>query len=140
MDNLINLTPLFEAVIKLLFALLVIKVLPLIREKLDDEQEARLANYVQIAVYAAEKMYGAGNGAQKMEYAQFLIRKRFGVELEMNTLVAMINAEIKKMELQEAEITVEPEIVLEQGVVDPGCGPDPTGDLGTPGEPGTPEA
>lgn len=121
MDNLINLTPLFEAVIKLIFALVAIKILPLLREKLDDAQEARLANIVHIAVYAAEKLYGSGHGEQKLSYAEFLIRDKFGIKIDMNTLVAMINAEIKQMELlemPETEIDTAPEVGAEDDPID----------------------
>lgn len=137
MDNLINLTPLFEAVIAVLFAVLVTKVLPLVQARLDDDQEARLATAVHIAVYAAEKIYGAGNGATKLAYAEKMLREQFGFDVQFDKLLAMINAEIRQMELKEfPEIAAEPEIAPEQGVVDYGL----VGEQGEPGEPGMPEA
>jgi len=55
---------------------------------------------VQIAVYAAEKLYGAGNGDQKLAYAEEILCKH-GIRLDTATLKAMIDAQIKEMENME---------------------------------------
>ena len=43
------------------------------RSKLTNEQLAKAKSWVQIAVYAAEKLYGAGNGDQKLAYAKAIL-------------------------------------------------------------------
>ena len=55
---------------------------------------------VYSAVYAAEKLYGAGNGDQKLAYAEEILRKH-GIRLDTATLKAMIDAQIKEMENME---------------------------------------
>ena len=72
----INLTPIFQAVIGLLAALITYKVIPWIREKTTNEQRARLDAAIKTAVFAAEQMYGAGRGADKMDYALRWLREQ----------------------------------------------------------------
>lgn len=110
--NTIDLTLLFEAVIMLVFSILTIHIIPALKARLDDDQEARLATAVHIVVYAAEKIYGAGNGATKLAYAEKMLREQFGFIVDFDKLLAMINAEIRQMELLEMP---EPEIEVGEG-------------------------
>lgn len=104
MNAAIDLTPLFEAMIALLFAVFTAKVLPLIQARLDDDEEARLKTAVHIAVYAAEKLYGAGRGEEKLAYAEMYIKEHCGLEIDTGRLIGMINAEIKELELAEPAV------------------------------------
>ena len=61
--------------------------------------------WVEIAVLGAEKLYGAGRGDEKLEYAEAFLAQH-GIKLDTAELMALVNAEIKKME--QAEIVVEP--------------------------------
>ena len=73
---------------------------PWLRSKLTNEQLSKAKSWVQIAVFAAEKLYGAGNGDQKLVYAEGILRKH-GIRLDTATLKAMIDAQIKEMENME---------------------------------------
>ena len=67
----INLTPIFEAVIGLLAALITYRVVPWIKAKTTNEQRAYIRALVKAGVYAAEQIYKTeGMGAKKMEYVK----------------------------------------------------------------------
>ena len=72
----INLTPILLAIIDLLAALITYKLIPLIKAKTDEKQMGILEAAVQTAVFAAEQMYGAGNGAEKLDYAVAWLHER----------------------------------------------------------------
>lgn len=100
MENLINITPLVEAVIALAAALVTAYLIPWLRAKYNGEQLARVRIWVEIAVSAAEKLYGAGHGAEKFQHAEQILRAK-GIRLDTAELMAMIDAQIKKMEQQD---------------------------------------
>lgn len=97
--NEINLTPLVEAVIALLAALVSMYLIPWLNAKFGAEQLAKARVWVEIGVYAAEKAYGAGNGDSKLKYVEELLKQK-GVRLDTAALKAMVDSEIKKMEQQ----------------------------------------
>jgi len=105
-------TPLVEALIGLAVTAITVFLIPWLRERYGNESLAKARSWVQVAVLAAEKLYGAGNGDQKLEYAEaFLAQHK--IKLDTAELIALVNAEIKKME--QAEIAVEGEL-LEQHI------------------------
>lgn len=65
----IDLTPVFQAVIALLAALITTKLIPWIKKKTTEQQLNNLKAAAMIAVYAAEQIYGAGQGEEKLRYA-----------------------------------------------------------------------
>ena len=65
----IDLTPIFQAVIALLAALVTYKLIPYIKAHTNGQQQQNLYAAARIAVYAAEQLYGAGQGDEKLEYA-----------------------------------------------------------------------
>lgn len=104
----IDLTPIMEALIGLAVTAITAFLIPWLRERFGNEKLAKAQGWVQIAVLAAEKLYGAGNGDQKLEYAEaFLAQHK--IKLDTSELIAMVNAEIKKME--QAEIIVDGELL-----------------------------
>ena len=64
----IDLTPIFEAILALLAALVTYKLIPWIKTRTTAEQQALLSATVKTLVYAAEQLYGAGKGAEKLDY------------------------------------------------------------------------
>lgn len=72
----INLTPILLAIIDLLAALITYKLIPLIKAKTNEKQMALIEAAVQTAVFAAEQMYGAGKGAEKLDYAVAWLHER----------------------------------------------------------------
>ena len=100
----LDFTPLAEALITLAAMAITVFLIPWLRERYGNETLEKARGWVQIAVYAAEKLYGAGNGAAKLAYAEQVLAQH-NIKLDTATLTAMIDAEIKKMEQQTIDIT-----------------------------------
>lgn len=66
----INLTPIFQALIGLLAAIITYRLIPWIKARTNNEQQATFRAMVRVLVFAAEQIYGAGHGHEKMEYVQ----------------------------------------------------------------------
>ena len=64
----IDLTPVFQAIISLAVALVTYKLIPWIKARTDEKQQNLLQATVKILVFAAEQMYGAGKGEEKLDY------------------------------------------------------------------------
>lgn len=104
--NTIDLTPLFEALIAVLALIITTYLIPWIKSKTTASQQEHIRACVQVAVYAAEKFYGAGKGEEKLAYAEKVLREDYGINLDLNKLEALIDAEIKKMEMSESGVTI----------------------------------
>lgn len=77
----INLTPIIEAIIGLLAALITYRLIPWIKARTTVAQQEQLETAVRIAVFAAEQIYGAGRGSEKLDYAiKYLREKGFDVD------------------------------------------------------------
>lgn len=99
----IDINPIIEALIGLLAAIASVYLIPYLREKYGAEKLKRVRDVVEIAVYAAEKAYGAGKGAEKLAYAETILAAH-GVKLDAQRLVSLVDATIKKMEQGELPI------------------------------------
>lgn len=96
----IDLTPIIEALIALLSAVITIVILPKVRaylaEKLSNEQRENLRHWVKVAVAAAEQLYGSKTGQQKKEYVvSFLLSK--GIVFNKDEVDALIESEVYKL-------------------------------------------
>ena len=96
----IDLTPVIEALITLISALITLFVIPkltqYLREKLTAEQMTVLKQWVKIAVTAAEQLYGSKTGQQKKEYVvSFLLSK--GIVFDVDVVTALIESEVYKL-------------------------------------------
>ena len=65
----IDLTPIFQAVIALLAALVTSRLIPWIKKRTTEQQLKNITAAARIAVYAAEQLYGSGQGEEKLNYA-----------------------------------------------------------------------
>ncbi len=93
-------TPLIEALITLISAVITLFILPkltkYLRERLSAEQLSALKEWVKIAVAAAEQLYGSKTGQQKKEYAvSFLLSK--GIVFDVDEVTALIESEVYKL-------------------------------------------
>lgn len=109
--NMIDLTNLIEALSGVLIMLAMRYLIPWLKAKLSNEQEANLITIFEVAVMAAEKLYGAKKGDEKLMYVQQYLAAR-GIKLDTERLKAYVNAAIKKMELLEAPVIVEQEDMM----------------------------
>ena len=64
----IDLTPILQAIIALIAALITSKLIPWIKAKTTNEQQAMLHAAARTLVFAAEQIYGAGKGKEKLDY------------------------------------------------------------------------
>ena len=96
----IDFTPIIEALITLISALITVFVIPkltqYLRERLTAEQMTTLKEWVKIAVAAAEQLYGSKTGQQKKEYVvSFLLSK--GIVFNVDEVTALIESEVYKL-------------------------------------------
>lgn len=93
----IDFTPLVEALITLAVTAITVFLVPWLRERYGTEKLAKAQGWVQVAVLAAEKLYGAGKGDEKLAYVENFLEEH-NIILDMDALRVLVNAEIKKME------------------------------------------
>ena len=86
----IDLTPVVQALIALLAALITYRLIPWIKAKTTNEQQAQLRAAVKVAVFAAEQLFGAGRGAEKMDYALNWLRAQ-GFEIDSREIEAAVS-------------------------------------------------
>ena len=94
----VDLTGIFEALIALVSSVVTVFLIPWLKTKLNNEQLNKAHSIVQIGVFAAEKLYGAGKGDQKFKYVEDLLAAK-KIKLDTMTLKAMVDAEVKKLEM-----------------------------------------
>ena len=100
----IDLTPIFEAILALLATLVTYKLIPWIKARTTAEQQSLLAATVKTLVYAAEQLYGAGKGDAKLSYVQDELESR-GLKVDAAAIEAMVR-EMNLMGNWEAEFEV----------------------------------
>lgn len=100
--NTIDLTPLFEILISLLAVVITTYLIPWIKAHTTHKQQEYIRAAAHVAVYAAEKLYGAGHGDEKLAYAEKVLKEDYGIYLNMNKLEAVVDAAIKEMEQAES--------------------------------------
>ena len=80
----IDLTPLFQAIITILCLVITLKVKPWLETKLTESQFNYLKSATKSAVFAAEQLYGAGKGSEKLDYViKQLEKKGFTVDKDV---------------------------------------------------------
>lgn len=85
----INLTPILVGLILLIGALVSLRLWPWIKAKTTKEQYANMQAVVRTLVYAAEQLYGANRGQEKLEYVCAELRKR-GFEVDLSEIEAAV--------------------------------------------------
>ncbi len=85
----IDLTPIFQALIGFLAALVTYKFVPWIQARTTAQQQEMLRAAVSVAVYAAEQLYGAGSGKEKLMYAKGQLAKK-GYRVDIDEIEAAV--------------------------------------------------
>ena len=92
----IDLTTIINAVIALLAALVTYRVIPWIKAKTTNEQQAYIRALVKAGVYAAEQIYNTdGMGKQKMEYVRKWLLSH-GLDIDVAEIEAAVSEYINK--------------------------------------------
>lgn len=97
----INLTPVFEAIIALLAAIITYKLVPWIRGKATEQQISNLSAAAKIAVYAAEQIYKSGGGEEKLQYAVEQLRSK-GFNLDTEALRSAVEQAVYEMNTEKS--------------------------------------
>lgn len=80
----IDLTPILQALIGLLAALITAKLIPWIKSRTSERQLENIATAARIAVLAAEQIYGSGLGDAKLQYATEALEKMgFSADIDL---------------------------------------------------------
>lgn len=87
--NNIDLTPIIEAFIALLAAIVTHKVIPWIKARTTAQQQETMRGAVKVLVYAAEQIYGCGKGREKMQYVRDGLRER-GFDVDIDEIEAAV--------------------------------------------------
>ena len=126
----IDLTPLFQAIIALLAALITSRVIPYIKSRTTRQQQENLQAAVKIAVYAAEQIFGGGQGAEKLRYVRERLNEA-GFDVDGPLVAEAIEKAVREMNLNMAAV--------DYGVEDRGCYVNGTEDVAADGTPGIDE-
>ncbi|MGJ4850997.1 phage holin, LLH family [Bacillota bacterium Meth-B3] len=94
----IDFTPLLQAVIALIATVITAVVIPWIRARTTAQQQALLGAVTDVLVRAAEQLYGASKGPEKLRYVADELEKR-GYKVD----VAAIEAAVRGMNLESGE-------------------------------------
>ncbi len=78
------------------------RVIPWLKAKTTAQQQEYLLSTVRVLVYAAEQIYGAGRGGEKLQYVEDELKTR-GFKLD----TAAIEAAVRDMNLEQNWLTVE---------------------------------
>lgn len=96
-DNMTDITPIIEAVIALIGAVITAVIIPYIRSRTTAQQQDELYAWVKIAVLAAEQLYkGSGRGSEKKAYVLEWLNDH-GVTVDEGKLNAMIEAAVLEL-------------------------------------------
>ena len=95
MEN-INLTPIAQAVIAIVAALISTFVIPWIKSKVKNEDTANFLRWVEIAVAAAEQLYESTDGEVKKDYVLNYLRDK-GYSVDVDDLENAIEAAVLKL-------------------------------------------
>ncbi len=100
----IDLTPIFEAILALLATLVTYKLIPWIKARTTAEQQSLLAATVKTLVYAAEQLYGAGKGAEKLDYVIAELEKR-GFTADRAAIEAAVKEQLGQLGKEKSNAT-----------------------------------
>lgn len=89
MNMTIDLTEIILAVIALLASIVTYKVIPAIKAKTTESQQAILTAAIRTAVCAAEQFYGAGKGTEKLKWVQDRLKDQ-GYTVDVERIEAMV--------------------------------------------------
>lgn len=108
-----DITPIVEAVVAVVCAVVTCVLIPYIKSKTTTEQQKEINAWVKIAVSAAEQIYtGSGRGEEKKAYVLEWLQSH-GVTVDDEKLDAMIEAAV--YELTQGIIPLEGVAIVEGG-------------------------
>ncbi len=95
--KMIDITPIVNAVIAIIAAVITAFLVPWIKSKTTEQQRKEIGAWVKIAVAAAEQLYeGQGRGAEKKAYVLEFLAKN-GLTVDMDAIDTMIEAAVQQL-------------------------------------------
>lgn len=85
----LDLTPLLQALIGIAVTLITSLLIPWIKAKTNAQQRANIRAWYRIFCLAAEQIYGANNGEQKLQYVIEKLREK-GIVVDRPTIEATV--------------------------------------------------
>lgn len=93
----VDITPIINAVIALLTAVLSVFFIPWLKSRTTEQQRKELSAWVKIGVAAAEQLYkGSGRGEEKKQYVLDFLSKN-GLVFDEQSILAMIEAAVLQL-------------------------------------------
>lgn len=95
--NMIDITPIVNAVIALIAAMVSVFLIPWIKSKTTDAQRKELVEWAKIGVAAAEQLYkGQGRGEEKKQYVLEFLKSQ-GYTVDEEAIDAAIEAAVNQL-------------------------------------------
>ena len=85
----IDLMPIIQAIIALLAAIVTYWLIPWIKARTAAQQQANIRAAVKVLVFAAEQIYGAGNGKDKLRYVEEKLKEQ-GFRIDADEIEAAV--------------------------------------------------
>lgn len=98
-EQLVDLTMLIVGLIAVILGVVAHKLIPHIKANMDENQRKAIAAAAKIAVYAAEQLYGAHRGDEKLEYALKKLQM-LGFKVDLEVLRVYVEAAVKELNIQ----------------------------------------
>ena len=96
--SMIDLTPIFQAIIALVSILITTRLIPWIESRTTKNQQEALITAARIAVLAAEQVFGSGRGKEKFNYALAAL-KAAGFNIDGSIAIAAIEKAVRDLNL-----------------------------------------
>lgn len=104
-----NITQILLGLILILGGVFALVILPYIKAHVSAQQLSMLAGIAQTVVFAAEKIFGAKMGADKLAYALGLAKKlleKKGLTFDEEVIRAAIEAQVEQLDLEQKAVEV----------------------------------
>ena len=94
-----DLTKVFVAVLDLCVALATAFLIPWLTANLDEKKRYKLTAAIDVGVYAAQQLFEAGEGAEKLEYVKQYLRDK-GYDADTDEIRAQIEAAVRALKIE----------------------------------------
>lgn len=91
-----DITPVFVSLFTFIFLIVATFFIPWARSKTTSAQQAEIATWVNLAVLAAEQLFGSDHGEEKKRWVLEELTKR-NYKLDVDALGLMIEATVKRL-------------------------------------------
>lgn len=89
----IDLTKILIAVLELIVMLIAYKILPVFKARLTTEQQKQWRAAIRVAIFAAEQIFGAGHGSEKLDFAIKWLKNK-GYDVDRTEIEAAVYEEL----------------------------------------------